>query len=98
MKKVNKNILKEAAHNLFFEMSEDEYDTLLNEFDVITSQMKLISQIDGVDDAEPMVFPYPITTEEMREDEVKETLKQEDVLKNAKDVDNGMIRLPKVVG
>lgn len=97
MKKVNKEILKEAANKMLFDMSEEQYATLLKEFDVILKQMDLISQIEGVDDVEPMTFPYPVYSTYLREDVVKETLTQEEALKNAKDVSHGMIKLPKVV-
>lgn len=97
MKPVDKNTLKEAAHKLLFEMNDDEYETLLKEFDVITKQMELISEIDGVDDVEPMTFPYPVFTDTLREDIVEETLDREETLKNTSEVVDGMIKLPKVV-
>ena len=97
MKKVDKEVLKESAHKLLFDMSEEEYDTLLKEFDFIINQMEIISHIEGVDDVEPMSLPYPVTTTEMREDVVEEPLTQEQALKNAGDKKDGMIILPKVV-
>ncbi len=98
MKKVDKETLKEASSKLLFEMSEEEYDTLLKEFDVILNQMEIISQIEGVDDVEPMVFPYDCFSTYLREDEVDETLTKKEILKNAKEVRDGMITLPKVIG
>lgn len=97
MKPVNKDILKEAAHKLLFEMNDDEYETLLKEFEVISKQMELISQIDGVDDVEPMTFPYPVFTDVLREDVVEPTLDRDETLKNTSEVVDGMIKLPKVV-
>jgi Asp-tRNA(Asn)/Glu-tRNA(Gln) amidotransferase C subunit len=58
MKEINKQVLKDAAKRLLFDMSEEEYDTLLKEFDVITKQMDLIGQIEGIDNHEPMTFPF----------------------------------------
>lgn len=98
MKEVNKETLKEAGNKLLFDMSDDEYSTLLEEFDVIIKQMKLISKIEGVDEIEPMTFPYTVYTNELREDVAEETLSRDEALKNAGDVVDGMIRLPKVVG
>ena len=98
MKEVNKEILKQASRNLMFEMSDEEYDTLLEEFGDIIEQLKIISDIDGIDDVEPMVFPYPVFVTEMREDIAKETPDRNEILKNSGDVVDGMIRLPKVVG
>lgn len=98
MKKVNKEILKESANKLMFDMEESQYDTLLDEFSIIIQQMDLISSVDGIDDVEPMVFPFDVTTSLMREDEVKDVLTRDEALKNASDVVDGQIRLPKVVG
>lgn len=98
MKKVNKSVLKEAANKLMFDMSEEQYDTLLEEFEIIIKQMELISDIPGVDDAEPMTFPFDVTSSFLREDVPEEPLNRDDALKNAKDVVDGQIRLPKVVG
>ncbi len=97
MKKVNKELLKNAAHNLMLEMSDDEYEHLLGEFDSIISQTTVLSEIDGIDEAEPMVFPFDVTNDYLREDIASEPLTKEEALKNAKDVRDGMIRLPRVV-
>ena len=97
MKKVNKEVLKESAHKLLFDMSEEEYDTLLKEYDFIIKQMEIISHIKGVDDVEPMSLPYPVNTTEMRDDVVETPLTQEEALRNAGDKKDGMIILPKVV-
>lgn len=98
MEKITKEVLKKAANNLMFDMSDEEYETLLNEFEVIIKQMEIISSIEGVDEAEPMTFPFEVTTDYLREDVPSEPLVRDDALKNAKDVVDGQIRLPKVVG
>ena len=97
MKKVDKATLKEAAHKMLFDMSEEEFDSFLEQFDVIQKQIDLISQVDGVDEIEPTSFPYPVFTMSMREDIATEPLSQEEALKNAHEVENGMIKIPKVV-
>ena len=97
MKKIDKSLLKTAAHNLMFDMNEQQYDTLLAEFDIILRQMDLIGKIEGVDDADPMVFPFEVKTTYLREDVVADELSFEDVLKNASDVKDGQIVLPKVI-
>ena len=98
MKEVNKNVLKEAANKLLFDMSEEQYDTLLEEFEIITKQMLLISEIPGVDDVKPMTFPFDVSVTYLREDVPTTPLDRDEALKNAKDVVDGQIRLPKVVG
>lgn len=98
MEKITKEILKKAANNLMFDMTDEEYETLMKEFEVIIQQMEIISSIEGVDEVEPMTFPFEVTNDYLREDVPETPLTREEALKNAKDVVEGQIRLPKVVG
>ncbi len=98
MKKVNKDVLKDAANRLYFDMTDDQYETLLEEFDTIQSEFELMGQIGGVDEATPMTFPFDVSIDYLRDDVPEEPLKAEDVLKNAGNVKDGQIKLPKVVG
>ena len=97
MKKITKDILLKCAHNLMFDLTDEELDKLLVEFDIISKQMELISEIDGVDDAEPMTFPFECTNECLREDVIGQPIDKKELLKNASEVENGQIKLPKVV-
>ena len=97
MVKYDLKLLKECANNLMFDMSDEQYDVLLSEFDVITQQMSLLGEIEGLENVEPMTFPYEIYTDFLREDEPLESISKEDALRNAKDVVDGQIKLPKVV-
>lgn len=97
MKRISKEVLKESANKLMFDMEEIEYDNLLDEFQIVLEQMKLIGKVDGIEKVEPMVFPFDVATSYLREDVVEETLTQEEALKNARDVVDGQVRLPKVV-
>ncbi len=97
MKNINKETLKMAANKLMFDMSEEQYNHLLNEFDVIVSQMNLIGKIEGVDNATPMTFPFDVTSTKLREDVATTPLDRDVALRNAKDVVDGQIRLPRVV-
>ena len=97
MKTVNKEVLKTAANKLMFDMSDEQYDNLVAEFTILIKQMDLIGQIDGVDSAEPMTFPFDATTSYLREDVPSEPLDRDEALKNSADVVDGQIRLPKVV-
>lgn len=100
MKEVNLDTLKDCASRLLFNMNDDEYNTLLDEFKTILSQLKLMDEIEGVDDIEPMNFPYiDESFDLLREDEVGENvLTKDEVLKNPKEIKDGQIKLPKVIG
>ena len=98
MKTINKATLLDIANKLMFDMNNEEYDTLMDEFDVILKQMQIISEIPGVDDLEPMTFPFDVKVTYLREDVASTPLDSKEALKNAKEVINGQIRVPKVVG
>ena len=59
---------------------------------------ELLDEIEGVNDISPMTFPFDVSIDYLREDEAKTPLSKEDALKNAKNVKDGQIKLPKVVG
>ena len=98
MKQIDKDVLKDAARRLLFDMSEEEYDTLLQEFDVLTKQMETIGKIPGLESYEPMTFPFDCHTSYLREDVPEEPLTPEEALRNAGSVSEGQIKLPTVVG
>lgn len=97
MRAVNKEVLKDAANRLLFDMSDEEYNTLLDEFHIIKEQFELIGKIKGVDDSTPMIFPFEVTIDCLREDIPEKPLSKEDALKNAGSVKDGQIKLPKVL-
>ncbi len=97
MKTYNIEVLKDASRRLLFEMSDEQYDTLLKEFDIVVSQMKLIGQDKEVDSYEPMIFPFECKTSYLREDVPSTPLTREEALKNAHNKTGGQIKLPKVV-
>lgn len=94
---VTKEKLNLYAEKLMFRMNDEEYDTLLNEFEVIEKQMDLIGKIDGIKDVEPMTFPYKKSDVKYREDVVKDVLTTEEVLSNCKNVQREQNKVPKVV-
>ena len=97
MKEVNKEILKKAANSLMFDMSEEQYDELLKEFDIILKQMEVIGTLEGIDDLEPMTFPFDNSITYLRKDEACTPLNQREALKNSKETLLGQVKLPKVI-
>ncbi len=98
MKEITLDVLKDAANRLLFTMSEEQYQTLLEEFDVLKRQMDLIGNIEGLDSYEPMTFPFDCTTSFLREDVPTSPLPREEALRNAGSKEDGQIKLPKVIG
>lgn len=95
--KISIEELKKLANNLLFEMKEEEYKTLQEEFEVILSQMEVINQMEGTENVTPMTFPFIYETCGLREDVPGKVLSVEDVLKNASDVFDNQVRVKKVI-
>ena len=94
---IEKKKLKDYASKLMFDMNEEEYETLQQEFDVILKQMDLIGKIENIKDVEPMSFPYITYEAELREDEIGDYLTVNEVLENTKYQVNDQVKVPKVV-
>ena len=97
MKKISKEMLKECANRLYFDMSDEEIEVLKQEFETTISQMELIGKIKGIDEVKPMTFPFEVTTTYLRDDIAGTPLDIKVALKNANSVKDGQIKLPKVV-
>ena len=95
---VTKEKLKDYAAKLMFDMDDQGYDRTLEEFETVEKHMALINEIEGIDNVEPMTFPYVIYHATLREDEAKECLTNEEVLANAKETKANQVKVPKVVG
>lgn len=97
MKQINEAVLKDASHRLLFDISDEEMKLLLSEFDILVKQFELLKDIEKVNEVKPMTFPYEIFNDYLREDVPSDVLTKEEALKNAKNVKDGQIKLPKVV-
>lgn len=98
MKTITKEVLQDAANRLLFTMSDEQYDTLMDEFKILAKQMAIIGEIPDLGNYEPMTFPFDCTTSYLREDVPVAPLTREEALKNAGNKQDGQIKLPKVVG
>ena len=94
---IEKDKLKKYARLLMFEMDEEEYTTLQEEFYVILKQMDLIGQIEGIEKVSPMTFPFKNTDVTLREDEVGDYLTVGEVLENSKHIVDDQVKVPRVV-
>ena len=94
---ITKEKLKNYASKLMFDMKDEEYETLLKEFDVILKQMDLIGDIDNISDVEPMTFPFELEDVELRNDFDSRNIEIEDALSNTGNKKGREIRVPKVV-
>ena len=94
---IEKEKLKKYAKLLMFDMDEEEYSTLQEEFDIILKQMDLISNIPDIENVKPMTFPFINKNAKLREDVVKDYLTTGEVLANTKHQVDDQVKIPKVV-
>lgn len=96
---VTKEKLEEYAKKLMFEMNEDEYKTLIDEFEIILKQMEYIDNIKDIDTVSPMTFPFDLELDDsyLREDEYNNEINFDDMKINVKEYEDNMVKVPKVV-
>ena len=80
-------------------MEDNEYDTLVKEFDVTLKQMEFISNIKDVENVEPMFYPFDLELDDgyLREDISKNEINFNDMLINVKEYEGSKVKVPKVV-
>ena len=97
MMKCTIETLKKASTSILFEMSEEQYKVLLDEFQTIIKQLSILDDLGDLNSVIPMDFPFETTTKTLREDEPGIPVQRKDILKNAGDSFANQIRVPKVV-
>lgn len=87
---------KALAHQLMFDLSDDEVKDIENEFNTLLKQLELMDAID-TDGVEPQVYCFEDETTYTRSDEVVHVFSQQEALANAPKVRDGHFVVPKVV-
>lgn len=94
---ITKDKLELYAERLMFRMSDEELDTLEEEFKIILKQMEKIGEIEGISQIEPMTFPFITNKAKLREDVIEGALSVDEVLSNTKHELRDQVKVPKVV-
>lgn len=87
---------KTLAHQLMFDLSDDEVKDIETEFNTLLKQLELMDAID-TDGVEPQAYCFEDETTFTREDKVVHVFSQEEALANAPKVRDGHFVVPKVV-
>ena len=98
MIKVTKEIIDECAKNLMFELAPGQRELILQDFSTVMAQIDFLKSIPGVDEAEPMTFPYREHQKILREDKPVRPLPSKEAIKNSPTRLGNQVKLPKVVG
>ena len=83
MSKFTKEMVDFYADKLLIGLSSEENKMVLDEFDVIDSDIDIINTIDGIENVQPMFYPLDNTLNTLREDIYEETPNIDDLLSNA---------------
>ena len=96
---ITRDVLDKLAKKLMFKMNEEEYQTLESEFDIILKQMEYIDKIDGIENVNPMTFPFDLELDDndLREDICNNEIDFNDMVINVKNYDDNRVKVPKVV-
>ncbi|MCQ2776221.1 MAG: hypothetical protein MJ217_00635 [Bacilli bacterium] len=97
MKKITKEILKISARNVMIDMSDEEYDSFLEDIEPIRRNLALLSEVDIPEDTIPMVFPYEIQNELAENLIDLEPLDKKEIFKNSNNFDGEYIKIKKVI-
>lgn len=93
---MTKEELKSYANKLMFDMSDEEYETTLKEFEILLKKMDYIDKIEDISEYEPCSFPFVVEVTP-RSDIIDNTISTEDALRNSKNKKYDQVIVPKVV-
>ena len=96
MEEFNKDMLRKLAHNVMFDLNDQELEKLALDFKDYLKQLDLLNKID-TEGVEEMVYPFETPTTILRNDEESHVLSASEALANAPKTSQGYIVVPKVV-
>lgn len=96
METFDKAYFEKLAHDIMFDVNEQEVNELQEEFKVLLEQIDVLDEI-NTDGVEEMIYPFEAETTFLREDVVENVITQEEALSNAASVRAGHVHVPKVV-
>lgn len=98
MSTFTKEMVEEYADKLLIGLTEEESDMVLSEFETIDKNIDIINTIPNIEQVEPMSFCLDDFEVDLREDEIEESIKIEELLQNCDEVSDREIEVTKVVG
>lgn len=87
--------LKKTAHLARLNLTKEEEELYSRQLEEILNYFQKLQELDTAN-VEPMAHVLPLNNV-WREDEVKESMEQELILKNAPEVENNCFKVPKIV-
>lgn len=97
MNKFTKEMVEDYADKLLIGLTDEESEMVLNEFETIDKNIDIINTIPNIEQVEPMSFCLDDFEVDLREDEIEESIKIEELLQNCDEVNDREIEVTKVV-
>ena len=98
MSKFTSEMVDDYADKLLIGLTKEENKMVLDEFEIIDSNIDIINEIPNIEKVEPMTHCLDNFEYELREDVVVPSPAIEDILANSDDTTDREIVVPKVVG
>ncbi|MFV0249596.1 MAG: hypothetical protein ACK5HP_00955 [Bacilli bacterium] len=97
MQTFTKDIVVDYADKLLIGLTDDEVNLVLDEFDIIDSNIDIINKIPNIAQVEPMTHCLDNFVYELREDVKEESILIDELLQNCDDYLDREVRVPKVL-
>ncbi|QHX36140.1 aspartyl/glutamyl-tRNA amidotransferase subunit C [Spiroplasma sp. TIUS-1] len=94
---LNKKLVIEIANDIRISLDDKEINEIVKSEIEIRAKMEKIVKFEIKGDVEPLSFPFEIENTYLRDDKEISTLSRDDGLKNAKQVIDNYVILPRVV-
>lgn len=96
-KKFTKEMVDAYADKLLIGLTDEENKMVLEEFDEIDKSISLINEIPGLSEVEPMSWCLDRVIDELRSDEVEESVPIDELLSNCDCKSGDSVEVPRVV-
>lgn len=96
--KFTSEMVDSYANKLLIGLTKEENQMVLDEFEIIDQNCDIVSEIEGIENVEPMTHCLDDFEVVLREDVAEDSVLIDELLKNADETNGREIELPKVVG
>ena len=97
MRKFTEEMVEDYALKLLIGLTDEEVKMVLEEFDVIDTNIDIINKIENIENVEPMTHCLDNFTYVLREDVIEESIEIDELLQNCDDYLDREVKVPKVV-
>ncbi len=98
MGKFTKEMVDDYADKLLIGLTDEENQMVLDEFEIIDSNIDIINEIPNIENVEPMTHALDNFEYELREDEPEESISIEELLANCDRTAGDEVEVPRMVG